>query len=494
MRNDAKKWILTGLFTCALAISTVGVVGVTTANAEIVTNENVAMVDGAALRLEDSELGIDFGLRFKTEIDKTYYDGLTNAKVYTVLLPTDSVSDELTADSTGIVSVQNADEKKYVVGDNYRFNTVLTDIPTAAYGMDISVRSYVVSDNGTVYATNTVSRSVAYVADAALTLDAEKYAAVAKYCVSNLSVADTGLKLGATGNVNATLSYFDDVTVGVQAIIQDQFPLTYTSGNEDVVTVNANGVMTAKAAGEAEITVANEALGISKTITVTVTAPVYGELINFNSIDAASLSTYNASTENLSVVDYNGKQAIAFTLDHTEAEVGKDEYAGVRIATPAWKGHFDTISVTYYVAELTDTTSTYWLLGDTSNTGIAVGKGQTRTITKTVSYGNLNNNGLCFFVRLRQKNNVAKAVIYVTDITFGFNDIAVTSGSSVNVLDSLGYTAEELSNVTFTPTSGTASAVSDLTAFAPTESGTLTFTVSKAGYAPATFSANVVVS
>ena len=235
MKKQTKQLLVASTFAFALATGTFGVATWGTASADVQTNANIAMIDGASLRLEDEDLDIKFGLRFKTEINQAWYDKLTNPQVYTLLLPTDLLNDgELTVDSKTTLHAIEADvdeTKKYVVGENYRFNVVLTDIPEEDYSRDISVRSYVVSDEGTYYATNIVSRSVVYVANGAIELDIEngenKYEAVEKYLVSGVSIVDTGFEInGRSRSLNASVSYREGVSQTVQNRLNEKYPMS----------------------------------------------------------------------------------------------------------------------------------------------------------------------------------------------------------------------------------------------------------------------------
>ena len=80
-------------------------------------------------------------------------------------------------------------------------------------------------------------------------------------------------------------------------------------------------------------------------------------------------------------------------------------------------------------------------------------------------------------------------VVRFYDIEFGYNDIK-TDGSAINLTDKFG--AETEITATFTPTGGTETEISDVTAFVATESGTLKVTVKKFGYKAVTYTIQVI--
>ena len=499
MKRQTKKL---SFIACAAVACGLGAFGVAFANpvnaSAVTTNDNVNMLDSASLRTEQAVDNVDipFGLRFKTEVNKAWYDGLTNAQVYTLLLPSEMLGEnELTAETADKVTTADLAAKAYEVGDNYRFNAVLTSIPAADYGTEITARTYIVANEGTYYSATTVERSVAQVADAALTFDYDTYApTVGKYLVKELSVNGATLSLGETANINAAIGYFDEISDENKTKLDEKYTLTYSSSNQSAVTVAEDGTLTTVAAGESEITVSCEELDMEKTVTVSVVVPTYGQLIDFTNIDesALELKAENASTSKLEIVD----NAIAVSISKTDTS--KIAYFGFTIAKPDWFYDFDTVTVsatledetnasTYYcLFDKTDAAfESYWLRneGDTINATAALGE---KAGDVGDHYGYLKNDPLRFFFRVRDAAaTVENVTIHFTDIQFGFDPISST-GEAVNLYTELGVTSEN-ATFTFTPTDGTATTIADPANFLSTESGTVSVTITKAGYNANTF-------
>ena len=93
MKNNTKRTTLAALFACAFAAASFGAVSLNVASATGTVEtvpESFTMSESASLRLETEENpDITFGLRFKTNVDQAWFNGLTNAQVYTLLVPTD---------------------------------------------------------------------------------------------------------------------------------------------------------------------------------------------------------------------------------------------------------------------------------------------------------------------------------------------------------------------------------------------------------------------
>ena len=80
--------------------------------------------------------------------------------------------------------------------------------------------------------------------------------------------------------------------------------------------------------------------------------------------------------------------------------------------------------------------------------------------------------------------------IYITGMIGGYDDVAV--GEAVNLVETTGLTAEEITDAYFENATGTQTPINDVTAFTATETGTITFVVSKDGYKDTTMTVNVL--
>lgn len=528
MKKTFKKIALAGVFACALTAGAFGAATVTAAAEDVdTTNAGFKMVEGASLRLEDATKGVEFGMRFKTEVNKAWYDTLVNPQVVTLLLPTDMLEDAaLEANAyTAAVAVDVDEEKKYVVGANtetetYRFNVVLKDVPDDEYATEISARSYITADNLTTplytpLATDSYSstaRSVVKVADSAINKDIEdgtdKYSAVDKYLVSGITANGTGLMLGGAGGyLGAKLAYNDGVSEDVQTRLDAKYPLAYASDNESAATIDENGKLTAgDTEGTANVTVSNAALGLTKTVAVKAYTPTYGELINFDAIDWTTITNYNNPVD-LKVVSNGEKQAISYQLD---GRTVYQTYIGFSVydknsEEPEWfvSKRFDKVTVTIEMTkeEGTDTSGHWLFLGTESNYEEKASGHQFENVTgedMTFTFAKdtyiwqqfYRTNRVNIFVKQRNQKS-AIATFVVKNVSLGINDIANSTGSTVNLnekfyVDGTNNTA----TYTFTPTGGTATAIDNPTAFAATQDGVITATISADGYKAGTLEAN----
>ncbi|MBQ7368694.1 MAG: hypothetical protein IJW60_03180, partial [Clostridia bacterium] len=527
MKKNSRKVTLASVFACALLASSLGALNVNVASAVATEPEKFTMVDGASLRLENTDENIPFGMRFKTEVDPAWYDSLTNPQVYTVLLPTDMLGEaELTAETDDAVIVDIDESKIYTVfagtdEEAYRFNAVLKNIPEDGYTREISVRSYITADNldNPVYTPlatdsySSVARSVTKVADLALTKDidenTDKYSAVEKYLIKGIEANGTGLMIGGEGGyLGAKLAYNEGISDAVKAHLDAKYPLAYASDNEVAATIDEFGVLTAgDTEGTANITVSCAALGLEKTVAVQAYVPTYGELINFNAIDWTTISTYGAPID-LKVVRNGDKQAISYKM---ETVTGYPNYVGFYVYqnhynAPEWfqSRRFDNVSITVALTEEGEEKgSNWWLLGTCDyskyqgNSNYQLGnavdeKKFTRDLPATADKtdGFYKKNTAAIWTQARNKNYTTSATFAVKDVTFGIWDIANTTGNTVNLLEKFYVDGTNNSaSFTFTPTGGTAQAIDNPTAFAATEDGVITATISANGYKAGTVTA-----
>lgn len=528
MKKNLRKVTLASIFACALLTGSLGALNVNVASAVATEPEKFTMVDGASLRLENTDENIPFGMRFKTEVDPAWYDSLTNPQVYTVLLPTDMLGEaELTAETDDAVIVDIDESKIYTVfagtdEEAYRFNTVLKNIPEDEYTREISVRSYITADNldNPVYTPlatdsySSVARSVTKVADLALTKDidenTDKYSAVEKYLIKGIEANGTGLMIGGAGGyLGAKLAYNEGISDEVKAHLDAKYPLAYASDNEVAATIDELGKLTAgDTEGTANITVSCAALGLEKEVAVQAYVPTYGELINFNAIDWTTISTYGTPID-LKAVRNGDKQAISYKMETVK---GKSSYVGFYVYrnnhnAPEWfqSRRFDNVSITVALTEEGEVKdSNWWLLG-TSNYSKYQGKndyqlgnaGDEKKFTRdlpatadTSDDGFYKKTAAAIWTRARNTNYTTSATFAVKDVTFGIWDIANTTGNTVNLLEKFYVDGTNNSaSFTFTPTGGTAQAIDNPTAFAATEDGVITATISANGYKAGTVTA-----
>lgn len=532
MKKNLRKVTLASVFACALLAGSLGALNVNVASAAVATDEaKLTMVNGASLRLENTEANIPFGMRFRTQIvDTAWYDSLTNPQVYTVLLPTDLLGEaELTKDTANAVVVDIDEAKKYTVGTQYYFNAVLKGIPDDdenGYAREISARSYIeygeAGNRQYLYTPlaedsySSVARSVVEVANAAIELDitdsTKDYSAVEKYLVTGIEANGTGLMLGgAGGSLGAKLAYSEGVSDAVKAHLDAKYPLTYgQSSNAAAATIDELGVLTAgETEGTANITVSCAALGgLEKTVSVQAYLPTYGELINFNAIDWTTISSYGAPID-LKVIPNGDKQAISYkmeTVKDVPNDVGFYVYRN-NYNAPEWfqSRRFDNVSITIALTEEGEVKDSNWWLFSTCDyskyngsasyqlTNASQGDVEfTRDLpaTKNETDNFYKKTTAAIWTRARNKNYTTSATFAVKDVTFGIWDIEST-GNTVNLNEKFYVDGTNNSaTYTFTPNgSTTAQTIDNPTAFAATEDGVITATISADGYKAGTVTA-----
>ncbi len=154
--------------------------------------------------------------------------------------------------------------------------------------------------------------------------------------------------------------------------------------------------------------------------------------------------------------------------------------------------NFQTYSVTVKLVSSTKhngTTNVAWNLYGKTSPGYNVSSKYAGTDTAvfthtgTIGDSSCGNGVLVVWADLRNAEQNAKATFVVTDIKLGYADVTVGSEFS---WENYGLSASELTDVTFN------GAAVDAATFAATEAGTLSFTVNKEGYLPATLTINFV--
>ena len=157
------------------------------------------------------------------------------------------------------------------------------------------------------------------------------------------------LAIGATAQLAATASYGDSTTGAVTA--------TWSSNNTAVATVSTAGVVTAVAAGTAEITAEYEGQRASVTVTVTVSAPVVTGLsvaVGNTQLEVghqASLTataTYNNGDTESVIPDWTTDVSSVVSILGSGTVVA--EAIGTVVVTGTYEDHSDSVTVTVIAA------------------------------------------------------------------------------------------------------------------------------------------------
>lgn len=307
------------------------------------------MEEGASVRTDRA------GVRFRTYIKKTYYDGLTEPETGIFVIPSDLLDGELnetTVKAKNIVSMADP----LTDGDYYVFSNVLTQIPENSYGRALTARSYVKVNGEYIFADNPQTRSLAYVSQAAL------------YADSGLEESD---KTALCGYVDSAVQSFtapsDAITLSDVAALNLSVVPVYgeddlsnllipvVSSNPAAVTVN-NGNITPVSAGLSEITAT---LG-SRSVT-------FGAIVNGDNQDI--VMTDSAHSLALSIPDGCtvssitckeeswGNDLSALTVSDTlkETKTGHGETTA-QVVVNGSKSYTLTVPVTLVTAKIADVT------------------------------------------------------------------------------------------------------------------------------------------
>ncbi len=184
-------------------------------------------ISATAIRTEDPA-----GLRFKVDCPVDYSEDST-VNAYTILRLTTSENETYTK------KVHAQVWRK----DNTGWNTVLTHIPATDYVTEVYAQAFVVLENGTTYETDEIHANIAQTAAKAIATGKATEEAVGHYVSLEEITLDKESAIidGETLQLTATTSPAD-------------YAVKFTSSDESVATVDANGVVTGVGGGRATIT------------------------------------------------------------------------------------------------------------------------------------------------------------------------------------------------------------------------------------------------
>lgn len=253
-------------FTFSLAVGIFGLTGAFNKTVFAVEGANVAMVDGASVKINGT------GIRFQSLIKKTYYDGLAEGKKTGIaIIPADLLQGELNQSTDKAMllyaAAQAHDDEKYA--GYYVYNYALTDIPETSFGRKMTARAFVKNGEEYIWADNVQSRSLAYVASAALQADSmgeAKYTAEQKTALNGY--IDGAVESISLETDKVSVSKAQDIIVGntAEALNVNIIPVNesddlsdlkilYTSDNADAISVEGS-TLKANKVGFANVTIA----------------------------------------------------------------------------------------------------------------------------------------------------------------------------------------------------------------------------------------------
>lgn len=297
------KNVFYGLFAAALTVS-LGVLAAV--NLPVRAQENAgtfAMETGAEIRLEEPS-----GLRFITKVDQAFIDGLEEAN------PEAEITFGTEIVPAGREDVEPLDIPQTVWAEESTetvkcFKAVLTNIPDTQYLTKLTAKAYYAVDGVKTYVSNPQTRSVAYVASAALAAGQEDpvYTAIVDKAVSAISLGeDFSLNVGGEKTLAAE---------GAEGLV-----VKFSSDNDEIATVDENGVVRAVGTGTANITAA---LG-SRTDSVAVTVAAAAKKLAYDFEDGTVGAAYApelfvanvaGSGHNITVADVEGNKVLAYDFD-----------------------------------------------------------------------------------------------------------------------------------------------------------------------------------
>lgn len=297
------KNVFYGLFAAALTVS-LGVLAAV--NLPVRAQENAgtfAMETGAEIRLEEPS-----GLRFITKVDQAFIDGLEEAN------PDAEITFGTEIVPAGREDVEPLDIPQTVWAEESTetvkcFKAVLTNIPDTQYLTELTAKAYYAVDGAKTYVSNPQTRSVAYVASAALAAGQEDpvYTSIVDKAVPAISLGeDFSLNVGGEKTLAAE---------GAEGLV-----VKFSSDNDEIATVDENGVVRAVGAGTANITAA---LG-SRTDSVAVTVAAAAKKLAYDFEDGTVGAAYApelfaanvaGSGHNITVADVEGNKVLAYDFD-----------------------------------------------------------------------------------------------------------------------------------------------------------------------------------
>ena len=310
--------VLSAAFVAAIGVANHAIYTADAADAETGIAGNFAMTDGMSIRKENP-----VGLRFAASVDSAF-----RASLEEKYSPEEYVYEFGTVLTVGEKQTI-APIKQWKDEAKTEYTMVIYEIPETDYATEISAKGYVTvyaqADINketaiyTQYTSNEVSRSAAYVASAALN-NGESGDALINY----LKPVAKGITLSES---KVTLSALNETKTLAATTNPVDYKAVWSSSNDGIVSVDKNGVITAKDYGKATIT----AKFGDYTATCEVSVPITADPLGFVAIGAT-----------LSQVEKDGEQVIK-----VEAAADGQGNAFKDVLTDGVRGKFFDCGYTY---------------------------------------------------------------------------------------------------------------------------------------------------
>ena len=293
-------------------------------------------ITATAVRTQDPS-----GLRFKTVATNMTPELMAqypNAECYTTLTFTSSVGGEEKEYRTNVPATIWRPE-----GDGW--NTVLLDIPVSDYATEVTAQSFIKISDTVQYETKTVTSSIGKTASESI-LAGETSELVKKYVANTVVTLD-----------KETLTLEDGKTATLSATTAPAgYAVKWTSDNEAVAKVDANGVVTAVNGGTANITasVGNQKDTCAVTVSYRDTYDFEdGYVPSFIFNDTAGYSKNGTK----SIENYNGSNALKMTGKHT------NESFDVSVEYMEWAFANKFAAITFDITLVYEVSNSYISLG-----------------------------------------------------------------------------------------------------------------------------------
>lgn len=314
--------VLSAAFVAAIGVANHAIYTADAADAETGIAGNFAMTDGMSIRKENP-----VGLRFATSVDSAFRASLE--KKYS---PEEYVYEFGTVLTVGEKQTI-APIKQWKDEAKTEYTMVIYEIPETDYATEISAKGYVTvyaqADINketaiyTQYTSNEVSRSAAYVASAALN-NGESGDALINY----LKPVAKGITLSES---KVTLSALNETKTLAATTNPVDYKAVWSSSNNSIVSVDKDGVITAKDYGKATIT----AKFGDYTATCEVSVPITADPLGFV-----------ASGATLSQVEKDGEQVIKVVTADGQGNGFKD------VLTDGVRGKFFECGYSYIMFDM----------------------------------------------------------------------------------------------------------------------------------------------
>ena len=357
MKKNTKKTLLGAL---VLSMALCGVVGVATVAevkaADAIAFDDFVMDEGASVRTDNPT-----GIRFTTFVGanaQAALEGCTNVKYGTLVVPVSMLTQGTSSlDKTvdGVVDIpadvwveEGAEFNGVIVGADF------SDYAAANYEVELVAQSYVEYTDAdgatyTYYAPNPQTRSIAYVASAALAKEEDFTEDEIEYLtgIVNAVIADENVGF-AEEEISLTLRT-DKIQQNVAIALDANVYVQYESNSPEVATVDSNGVVTAKGVGTAVITATVGSQTDTITVKVADRTYAYGEISDMtNATDAFYHASKNWGASQLN--DLGVKYSDGDTVDYgTTTELTAEDrealvaagYKGTKTSLTTWRATRD---------------------------------------------------------------------------------------------------------------------------------------------------------